>query len=647
MGRRWWWGLFLLLVVSCRKPPDDGGGGGGGHVTPPAEWRVERPNPIPAENALPGEPAWAAGRSGSSGEVELYASADSAAAGDAVAVRVSTSVPSAVTAEVLRIGDYGGAGARRAWSGGPFQASRQAACPMDPVTGRVECRWPDAFSFTVGPDWVSGLYVVKVTRADGFRSFTPFVVRDDRAAELLYASALNTSQAYNGYGGESLYQDNSGTMPAGRAHEVSFERPFAASDGLGKVFWFEASLVRFLERHGYDVTYSTNLDFARFSALGLGVGAVVTGSQDEYWLTEERDQLDGLLERGNASLAFFGADGGYWRVRALPSSTGAPLRTLACYKSEPTADPIPYSTLRFRDQPDARPESLLFGVMYEGWQLVPFPLVVADPSHWLFEGTKVRAGDRFPGLVGYEYDRTFGDALPPGVSIPLASPVVSAEGVPSAAQAAERIVPSGRLVFSAGTIWWSKALGDDPELRDGRVQRMTLNVLERALSHRRPARALPDLSSMTPPASQLDARWARSVAAFAGVPGTAGDADGPAAQATFHGPTGLAVTPLGEVVVADTVNNKVRLIGAGPGRAVSTIAGDGQLGLTDGPAARSQLRHPTGVAVGPDGTIYVADSDNHCIRRIVRDPAAGWVVSTWAGGARTQGSADGPALSAR
>jgi DNA-binding beta-propeller fold protein YncE len=580
--------------------------------------------------------------------VQLYLSTDSAAAGDEVAARVSTSVDGPVTAEVFRIGHYGGAGARRAWSGGPFQVSKQPACPMDPSTGRVECQWVDAFSFTVGADWVSGLYAVKVTRADGFRSFAPFVVRDDRAAELLYVAALNTSQAYNPYGGESLYQDDSGTMPAHKAREVSFDRPFAAADGLGKVWRWEAFLVTFLEQYGYDVTYSTNLDFARFGRLTDGVGAVVTGSQDEYWVREERDQLDRMLASGGGSLAFFGADGGYWRVRALPNRAGAPFRTIACYKGEGALDPVPYSTIRFRDSPDPLPESLLFGAMYESWQLVPFPLVVKDPSHWLLEGTGARAGDRFTGLLGYEYDRTFGGALqPPGVSAPLQSPVVSAEGIPSFSEAVERTVPSGRLVFSAGSIYWPEGLGNDPELRDGRVQRMTLNVLERALAHRRAPHPLPDLSGAVPPAPALDPFWAIRVEAFAGMAGLAGAQDGPGASATFNGPTGLAVTAQSQVVVADTSGNRIRLVQPDPDRTVSTLAGDGQLGLRDGPGASARFRRPTGVAVAPDGAIYVADSDNHCIRKLVRDAAGGWTVSTWAGGARVSGASDGPGTAAR
>jgi hypothetical protein len=99
---------------------------------------------------------------------------------------------------------YGGSGARRVWSGGPYTVGPQAQCPRDPVTSLVECHWSDTFVFQVGVGWVSGVFMVKVTRGDGYRAFYPFVVRDHRAAEILYQTCFNTYQAYNPWGGEDL-----------------------------------------------------------------------------------------------------------------------------------------------------------------------------------------------------------------------------------------------------------------------------------------------------------------------------------------------------------------------------------------------------------------------------------------------------------
>jgi DNA-binding beta-propeller fold protein YncE len=150
------------------------------------------------------------------------------------------------------------------------------------------------------------------------------------------------------------------------------------------------------------------------------------------------------------------------------------------------------------------------------------------------------------------------------------------------------------------------------------------------------------LSKMATP----DGVWAHQVEAFAGVAGRPGHEDGPASQARFNGPTGLAVLPTGELVVADTNNNRIRLIGTDAARTVTTIAGNGELGGRDGLGTAAMFRRPTGVAVGPDGAIYVADSDNHAIRRVVKQ-GPHWMVTTYAGALRAQGYGDGVAERAR
>jgi hypothetical protein len=208
-----------------------------------------------------------------------------------------------------------------------------------------------------------------------------------------------------------------------------------------------------------------------------------------------------------------------------------------------------------------------------------------------------------------------------------------------------RKVAAGTIVFSAGSIFWPIALSSDQTVADGRVVRMTENVLEQALAHRRAARALPPPGSERPLEFAADAQWAQSVDAFAGLVGSAGSADGPGPAAQFAGPTALAVTAAGQVIVADTRGNRIRLIGTDAARTVSTVAGTGEFGSTDGPGAQAKFRAPTGVAAGSAG-IFVADSDNHVIRQIQLNPPT-WTVSTYAGVARSPGYADGLAATAK
>ena len=119
--------------------------------------------------------------------------------------------------------------------------------------------------------------------------------------------------------------------------------------------------------------------------------------------------------------------------------------------------------------------------------------------------------------------------------------------------------------------------------------------------------------------------------------GTRGFADDPGANAQFAYPAGVAVAPNGTVYVTDDDNNRIRAVNPATG-AVTTLAGSGTAGFADGPSNTAQFDNPSGVAVAPGGTVYVADRYNHRIRAI--NPTTG-AVTTLAGSG-TAGFADGP-----
>jgi sugar lactone lactonase YvrE len=128
----------------------------------------------------------------------------------------------------------------------------------------------------------------------------------------------------------------------------------------------------------------------------------------------------------------------------------------------------------------------------------------------------------------------------------------------------------------------------------------------------------------------------QSVFTLAG--GRRGFADGRGAEARFDMPSGIALGPAGSLFVADTANNAIREVA--PDGSVTTVAGGGA-GLGDGPAATARFNGPIGVAVDVDGRLFVADTYNDRIRVITRDG----IVSTLAGGER--GLADGAGTDAR
>ena len=121
--------------------------------------------------------------------------------------------------------------------------------------------------------------------------------------------------------------------------------------------------------------------------------------------------------------------------------------------------------------------------------------------------------------------------------------------------------------------------------------------------------------------------------------GTSGYTDGTGTSAQFKYPSGVAVDGAGNVYVADRVNHRIRKITTSG--VVSTLAGSGTSGYTDGTGTSAQFKSPRGVAVDGAGNVYVADQENHRIRKIT----ASGVVSTLAGS--TYGYADGTGTSAK
>ncbi|MBI3418144.1 MAG: hypothetical protein HY043_22880 [Verrucomicrobia bacterium] len=132
------------------------------------------------------------------------------------------------------------------------------------------------------------------------------------------------------------------------------------------------------------------------------------------------------------------------------------------------------------------------------------------------------------------------------------------------------------------------------------------------------------------------------VTTLAGLAGSEGSADGTGSTARFSGPVGVAVDSADNVYVADIGNSTIRKVT--PAGLVTTLAGRaGSYGSEDGPGSTARFGNPHGVAVDSEGNIYVADSENHTIRKVT---SAG-LVTTLAGLAGSNGSADGTGSAAQ
>lgn len=461
------------------------------------------PNPIQLENERRGTTAWILTKPALRGEIEGYASAPSVNQGHTIRLYVNTTAPT-YRLNVYRMGWYGGLGAREMLAASYYQGRRQPEPYREPDSGLIECRWEDPIELTIPSGnsqkegWPSGYYLAKLTaEPTGEQSYVLFVVREDaRPSIYLVQSSVTTFQAYNNWGGKSLYDFNS---TGGRAVAVSLNRPYAASPDLNAadssgagpfLRGWEYNMVRWLERSGHDVTYTTNLDIHQDSNELLSHRAFIVVGHDEYWTWAMRQHLEAARDRGT-HLAFFSANSGYWQIRLEPSRvTGDPNRTIVGYKERAlTNDPLfldgdPSNdhlvTTKWRAVPVNRPEAALIGGMYlEGTPEIDSDLVIETPFNWIVHNTGLEQGAHLPGLLGYEVDG-LAESSPPNVTVIARSPVGSTFASSTLYQA-----PSGALVFNAGSMQWIWGLDDfraDPFERprvNPALQQMTRQLLDR------------------------------------------------------------------------------------------------------------------------------------------------------------------------
>jgi hypothetical protein len=325
--------------------------------------------------------------------------------------------------------------------------------------------------------------VAKLTAGtSGKQQYILFAVRDDsRPSDLIMAETVDTDQAYNVWGGKSLYGTiASRSDTANKALKVSFNRPYYGDEtnGVGNFFFWELPMIQWLEAQGYDISYATNVDVDRDPNLLLTHKAFLSIGHDEYWSWAMRDHVEYARDHG-VSLGFFSGNVSYWQVRFEPSAvSGEAERTMVGYKEFWAQDPITPSYLKtneFRYQPVNRSEDAMVGVRYVT-QARPI-MIVEDASHWIFSGTGLHNGDRLANpdgtsFLGYEVDN-MGPFSPADTQRLAHSPSTA-----NAAYFSDMTVyraPSGATVFASGSIGWSQTVPA--------IQQMTRNVLARFISN--------------------------------------------------------------------------------------------------------------------------------------------------------------------
>jgi hypothetical protein len=416
-------------------------------------------------------------------KIEGFASNNSFRAGERVTFFVSTDPASDFTIEIFRMGYYQGLGGRRVMSAGPIPGSAQPT-PKDGERNLRECQWKPAYSFVVPDDWVSGVHLAKLTRtADDFQAYVVFIVKDDRAADFNFQCSDMTWQAYNRWPAWRSLYDFQGTLWTTSGGDViSFDRPYTffynllpqgpnpLTNGSGEFLLWEHRLAFWMEQHGYDVTYTSDVDTHREPDGLLRTKGYISVGHDEYWTRQMFDNVIRARDAG-VNLLFLSGNAMDGEVFLTTSTDGRPNRTMGRAKW-------------FTD------EQKLLGATSYGVGLGDW--IVGNSGHWIYEGAGVKDGDVIPGIIGWEYHGRplLDDPTLEVVGTAKFRKVDEDEHGPHAATIYRG--KKGNFVFNAGTCWWSMLLSTPPGCTnppdvdfskpDPRVQRITKNLFDRVVA---------------------------------------------------------------------------------------------------------------------------------------------------------------------
>ncbi len=495
-------------------------------------------NPVACENQLPGDPPsdWQVTGAGDS-TIQGFATSMSVDVGQTVTFKINT--PStAYHIDILRLGYYGGDGARKVASDILPTATlpqTQPACQVTPNNGLIDCgNWSVSASWTVPSGAVSGVYIAHLVRDDsqdpGGSSQIPFVVRNDAShSDIVLTTSDETWEAYNDYGGNSLYTCSEDCPPGNPADyigaaSVSYNRPFdggiAVNGGASDLYYAEYQMIRWLEKNGYDVSYTNQAEVDSNGSLLENHKVFMSSGHDEYWSAGQRANVQTAVNDG-VNVAFFSGNEIFWKTRWAADGAGNADRTLITYKETHFNQPMDpddpptwtgaWADPRFSPPADGGvPANSLSGQEFDinaGTTDIQVPAQYAKIGLWkntavanLTSGQSLTLSPG-TGTLGYEWDKDEDNGFRPPGEFDLSS--TTASGLQAFTDYASTVTngnstathhltmyraKSGALVFGAGTVQWSWGLDNtnawnesstDPSGNppDPNMEQFTVNLL--------------------------------------------------------------------------------------------------------------------------------------------------------------------------
>ena len=319
-----------------------------------------------------------------------------------------------------------------------FDAPTISSAPKSLVTNN----WPVSFQMKITKETPPGQYLFRLDDGVGKSTFVPLMITNpENRYGLTFVSSVITWQAYNEWGGYSLYKGPN-LKRNSRATVVSFQRPYDG-DGSGQTRYMELPLLRLIEEDGIDLNYATDFEVEENSSEIKDANSILLGGHDEYWTNNMRKNLDDAVARG-VNLINFGANTGYNRIR-LEGNQLEMWRS----KMDPFAADKEKATKPWRLLPIGKPESLLLGAQYIGLG-VSGDFKVTHPNRWPFNA--MQNPESLKMVVGREVDSPF---YSPGPEVEsLATSEIKVHGKRAIAMATYYTNKSGAGILNISTNGW-------------------------------------------------------------------------------------------------------------------------------------------------------------------------------------------------
>lgn len=401
----------------------------------------------------------------------------SVACGESVGLHLSGR-NKAAKVTLYRLGYYGGIGARKVWEISLDNVARQESATVSAAPERtVTTSWPVSVSISITSQMPPGEYVARLDDG-GPATFAPLIIKDEASrSPLVLISSVLTWQAYNHFGGFSLYRGASQDHGT-RSRVVSFNRPYDGN-GAGQIFIHEFGIIKTAEKMGLNITYLTDLDVDAKPALLKEHTSIILGGHAEYWTRAMRSGIMNARDSGS-NVIVLGANTGYWKTRLQSGG-----REVAVWRDN--LDPYSTDSLKvtnqWRKSPSAQPESEILGAAYAGLG-VKADYEVVRANNWPIAGTSLKAEDIIKGVVGREVDSPDRDPGP-GVQLML-STKTKVRGRMERIGMTYYTTKSGSGVLNASTNGWVCAITNScnwtriPKESSLQVEEITAQILKEA-----------------------------------------------------------------------------------------------------------------------------------------------------------------------